>query len=100
MVVFYIVLSVVYATYVITRSDFPAAMWLRDWVFDRWGEGTWQSYLVSCTWCVGFYVSLVAVLGTDVFTEIQVPALSVLTCAALNGIIMQLLDLVWTVHDD
>lgn len=75
-----------YVVYVITRSDFPLVEWMRVKVFERWEEGSVPAYLATCPWCVGFYVSGLVTLLTDVFVGVPAPFLVWLASAGVVGL--------------
>lgn len=96
--VLHVALATLYATYVVTRSEFPPVARLRDGVFDRWGAGSWQAYLATCGWCAAFYVSAALTLGTAVSVGVAVPVLVWLTAAGVTGVLLEVVDTLWHVR--
>lgn len=88
-----IVLATMYATYVVTRSDFPLIEWLRIKLFARYGEGTWQAYLATCTWCASFYIGGLMTLGAWIATDVSVPILVWWASAGVTGVLLEAVDL-------
>lgn len=90
--VLHVALATLYATYVVTRSEFPLVARLRDRVFDRWGEGSWQAYLATCAWCTAFYTSAALTAGTAASVGVTVPVLVWLGSAAVSGLVLEVVD--------
>lgn len=90
--VLHVALATLYATYVVTRSEFPLVLLLRDRVFDRWGEGSWQAYLATCVWCAAFYISAAVTLCTMLVVGVVIPVLVWLGAAAVAGLGLELVD--------
>lgn len=55
-------------TRVITYDDFPPSVWFRVW-FRSWAKEDWHK-LVECPWCMGPWVTLVAI-GTFLLTFVH-----------------------------
>lgn len=81
-----------YATYVITRSDFPPVEWLRVKVFEIFNEGSTPAYLATCPWCVGFYATGVATLLVNQVDDLHLPVLMWIAAAGVNGLLADLHD--------
>lgn len=95
MTIFWLVaLATCYATYVVARSEFPPMELVRVAVFKRWGEGSWQSYLVSCAWCISAYTAGAVTAGTAILAEAPRPVLLWLGAAAVSGAFHQVIDLI------
>lgn len=88
-------LAVYYVTYVVTRSAFPPMRWLRDRTLARFGEKTTPAYLVTCPWCIGFWVALVSVGVAELTLDsVPMPGFVVLAGAAVAGGLQMVFDLV------
>jgi hypothetical protein len=86
-------LASTYVTYVVTRSSFPLVENLRVKVFERWGEGSWQGYLATCSWCAGFWLAGLVTLTTWVAVDdLPVPVLVWLASAAVTGVLLETVD--------
>lgn len=83
-------LSTMYVTYVVTMSDFPLMRKARDEVFVRYGDESWQSYLVTCGWCAGFWVSMLITFIVYAIDLISYPALIMLSSAAATGLLLEI----------
>jgi hypothetical protein len=93
-------LASVYLTYVVTKSEFPAILWTRAKVFQRWGNGSWQAYLATCAWCAASYVAGLTVLVTAWTVGLPVPVLVWLAAAGLAGVLLELVETMWAVQRD
>lgn len=74
-------------TRIIAVSRFPLAENLRYKVYYRFGNESWQYYLVNCVWCVGVYISAVVVGITSFFADLPLPVLWWGAVAGFVGII-------------
>lgn len=88
------------ATRVVTGDAFPPAKAFRDGVSSRYGESSWQAYLVECAWCASIYVAAAFVFGYDLadtlpgvgYTHVPVPFFVFLACSAVTGLVAVNLD--------
>lgn len=80
-------LAAYYVTYVVTNSDFPPVEQLRLKVHTRWRDGSWQWYLVMCSWCVSAYSSAAVVSAAAIWGSVPLPVLTWLAVATLSGTI-------------
>lgn len=89
-----ILLAIYYITYLVTRSEFPLMKWARDGITDRVKEDGSIAYLVTCPFCVGFWVSVLTVGITDLTYGVPLPVLVALAGAGTAGILQMLVDLI------
>lgn len=86
------VLLIALASYRLTRlicvDEFPASVALRGRVVDRWGEDSWQAYLVQCPYCAALYFSAAVTLGAWLALDsLPMPILVWLAAWAAAGLI-------------
>lgn len=81
-----------YITYVVTQSDFPPVEWLRTLVFNRWGGGSWQWYLINCGWCISAYASAQVVVPTAMLYNVPLPLAVWLAVASISGTLILLVN--------
>lgn len=74
-------------TRVIAVDKFPPMLSMRVRVYLRYGENSWQFYLINCVWCVGVYASAIVVAPTAWLANIPLPVLWWGAVASLVGII-------------
>lgn len=79
-------------TRLVTADAFPPVAALRDRVDERWGDVSWQAYLVTCPWCVSVYaagaLTLAAVLLLD--DGLPAPLLAWPAASAATGLLASL----------
>lgn len=76
-------------TQLITRDVFPPIKAFRLWVYGRFGDHHWLSYLIGCMRCASFHVGAVVVGLTWLLTapgELRYPVLVWLLCTAVTGL--------------
>lgn len=77
------------ATYRLTRlvveDAFPPMRYQRERVIERYGEESWQGYLVQCPWCVSIYTGGAVVLATCISTSVPLPVWIWLTASVVSG---------------
>jgi len=80
-------LTIYRATRLITDDDFPASIAVRGRVTDRWGENSWQNYLVTCPWCLSIWLGAVVVVAADFMLDdgLAAPALVWASASAVTG---------------
>lgn len=76
-------------TRLVTRDEFPPSKMLRARVEERWGEGSWQSYLSECDWCASMYVGGVITLVTALTIGVPAPVLVWFAASSVTGLIAQ-----------
>lgn len=59
---------------------------LRNWLTDRWADTIWVDGL-TCSWCLGAYVSFALVAGLAQVISIPLPILYALAVSSAVGII-------------
>ena len=86
-----LIVSLIVATLAVTRVtrlivDDQLTMGLRRWILKRFGDNSWQFDLVTCPWCVSFWVAApvmpVAVLWPTVWV---IAPLSILAASMVTG---------------
>ena len=85
------VVLVALATYRITRllvrDSFPPIAVQRARIEERWGDGSWQAYLSTCTWCASVYVGGVVIGITDYITSVPLPGWTWAAASAVAGLL-------------
>jgi hypothetical protein len=61
----------------------------RRWVMNKWGADSWQSYLVTCPWCVSVWIAL-PVMPPAVLWPNQwvIAALSIAAASMVTGLLL------------
>lgn len=91
------VMGAVYLTYLVVESHFPPIAWVRGKLLDSADEA--MTYLLTCWWCSGFWVSLVLVLVLwAIGVEVHVPGLLVLAGALAAGLIGEIVSVLHMLH--
>jgi hypothetical protein len=89
-----LIVSVLVATLAVARVtrfivDDQLSIGFRRAVMNRWGEDSWQSYLVTCPWCVSVWIALpimpVAVLWPNRWV---IAALSIAAASMVTGLLL------------
>jgi hypothetical protein len=89
-----LIVSLVVATLAVARVtrfivDDQLSIGFRRGVMNRWGEDSWQSYLVTCPWCVSVWIALpvmpVAVLWPNQWV---IAALSIAAASMVTGLLL------------
>lgn len=90
-------LATVYVTYLIIDSGFPPIAWVRGKVLDSAGDAL--AYLLTCWWCMGFWVSLTVVCGSLILgVDFHAPVLLVFVGALASGLIGEVVNVLHMTH--
>lgn len=83
-----VVLATYRVTHLLTTDAFPPIEDMRARITDRWGDGSWQSYLSECAWCVSVYVGA-GIVGASLLAGVDLvaPVWVWLTASAVTGLI-------------
>lgn len=80
-----LVLFVYRATRLVTDDQWPPSVALRGRVVDRWGDESWQAYLVTCPWCMSLWLGAGIVAVTAQVIDVHAPVLVVGASSAVSG---------------
>lgn len=82
-------------TRLVVADAFPPAEGGRDWVRRRFGEDSWQDYLVNCPWCIGVWVAGALTAATTAWYGLPAPLLMWGSAAMVAGFLVAIES-----HDD
>lgn len=94
-----VALTVFFVTYVWTRSAFPPVKVFRQYVLDRFGNGSSPAYLVTCPWCAGFWIAVLVTAVTAWTVGIANPVLVAPAAAAVTGLLQVTADVLERVDE-
>lgn len=90
-----LIVSLIVAAFAVARLtrlivDDQITIGFRRWVLQKWGDESWQSYLMTCPWCMSIWVGApimpVAVIWPNqwIIAALAVPAASMVTGLLLD----------------
>jgi hypothetical protein len=93
-------LAVFRASRVVAQDVFPPAKLVRDSVQAKFGDESWQAYLVECMWCAPVWVAAAFTFGYDAVdwlpgierTSVPTPFFVFLASAAVASLVHVNLD--------
>jgi peptidoglycan/LPS O-acetylase OafA/YrhL len=89
-----LVISLVVASLAVARLtrllvDDQLTIGLKRWAIRKWGDTSWQSYLVHCPWCVSVWIALpVMPVATLWPSRWLIAALSVPAASMVAGLLV------------
>jgi hypothetical protein len=72
-------------TRLIVADTFPPIAVQRQRLTDKYGEHSWQAYLLDCPWCMGFWVAGAVVGVVTAWYGLPAPLLVWATAAYVSG---------------
>lgn len=90
-----LIVSLIVATLTVARLtrfiiDDQLTIGFRRWTLQKWGDTSWQSYLITCPWCMSIWIGIlimpVAALWPSIWViaPLSVPAASMITGLLLD----------------
>jgi hypothetical protein len=69
------VLTAARLTRLVVADSFPPLAVARMRVVERWGQESWQAYLVHCPWCMGVWLAAAVVAAVTAWYGLPAPVL-------------------------